>query len=154
MMAEQAPSPLQSELTENMKTAMRSGNKKRLAIIRLILAEIQQKEVDTRQALDDKVIMKLLNKMLKQRRESMEQYKKAERHDLFDQENYELGVISEYLPESLSEEEIEKIVIDAIETTSASSMKDMGKIMSYIKSNVKDNIDMAVVSTLVKNKLL
>ena len=98
--------------------------------------------------------MKLLNKMLKQRRESMEQYKKAERHDLFDQENYELGVISEYLPESLSEEEIEKIVIDAIETTSASSMKDMGKIMSYIKSNVKDNIDMAVVSTLVKNKLL
>ena len=84
----------------------------------------------------------------------MEQYKKAERHDLFDQENYELGVISEYLPESLSEEEIEKIVIDAIETTSASSMKDMGKIMSYIKSNVKDNIDMAVVSTLVKNKLL
>ncbi|MEG3591827.1 MAG: GatB/YqeY domain-containing protein [Pseudomonadota bacterium] len=154
MMAEQAPSPLQSELTENMKTAMRSGDKKRLAIIRLILAEIQQKEVDTRQALDDKVIMKLLNKMLKQRRESMEQYKKAERHDLFDQENYELGVISEYLPESLSEEEIEKIVIDAIETTSASSMKDMGKIMSYIKSNVKDNIDMAVVSTLVKNKLL
>jgi len=153
-MAEQAPSPLQSELTENMKTAMRSGDKKRLAIIRLILAEIQQKEVDTRQALDDKVIMKLLNKMLKQRRESMEQYKKAERHDLFDQENYEFGVISEYLPESLSEEEIEKIVIDAIETTSASSMKDMGKIMSYIKSNVKDNIDMAVVSTLVKNKLL
>ena len=106
MMAEQAPSPLQSELTENMKTAIRSGDKKRLAIIRLILAEIQQKEVDTRQALDDKVIMKLLNKMLKQRRESMEQYKKAERHDLFDQENYELGVISEYLPESLSEEEI------------------------------------------------
>jgi hypothetical protein len=154
MMAEQAPSSLQSELTENMKTAMRSGDKKRLSIVRLILAEIQQKEVDTRQTLDNNALVKLLNKMSKQRRESMEQYKNAERQDLFDQENYELSVISEYLPESLSQEEIEKIVIDAIGATSASSMKDMGKIMSHIKSNVTGNLDMSIVSTLVKNKLL
>jgi len=137
-----------------MKTAMRSGDKKRLSIVRLILAEIQQKEVDTRQTLDNNALVKLLNKMSKQRRESMEQYKNAERQDLFDQENYELSVISEYLPESLSQEEIEKIVMDAIETTSASSIKDMGKIMSHIKSNVTGNLDMAIVSTLVKNKLL
>jgi len=137
-----------------MKTAMRSGDKKRLSIVRLILAEIQQKEVDTRQTLDNNALVKLLNKMSKQRRESMEQYKNAERQDLFDQENYELSVISEYLPESLSQEEIEKIVIDAIGATSASSMKDMGKIMSHIKSNVTGNLDMSIVSTLVKNKLL
>ena len=136
-----------------MKAAMKSGDKSRLGIIRLILAAIKQREVDERIELDDEQVLLVLDKMVKQRRDSVTQYENAGRTELADQEKYEITIIQEYLPAPLSESEINKLITEAINTTGAASMKDMGKVMGNLKSRLQGRADMGAVSSLIKEKL-
>ncbi len=137
-----------------MKSAMRAGDKPRLGTIRLILAALKQIEVDERldELTDERVII-VLDKMTKQRRESISQYEKADRNDLADQEKFELGIIQEYLPAALSEEEITELINSAITETGASSIKDMGKVMGILKPKMQGRADMGKVSGQIKAKL-
>lgn len=132
---------------------MKGGEKSRLAIIRLINAAIKQQEVDERIELNDAQVIANLDKMSKQRRESIEQFKKANRDDLVKQEVYELGIIKEYMPEQLSDDEISQLVNEAISTTSAGSIRDMGKVMAYLKPKLQGRADMAQVSGTIKSLL-
>ena len=144
---------LSERITSDMKTAMKSGEKRRLGIIRLIRAEIKQREVDERIILSDEQIITALDKMLKQRRDSITQYEKAGRSELAEQEHYEVGVIKGYLPEALSEDDIAKLVDAAIQQANASSMKEMGKVIGWLKPKLQGRADMGMVSALVKQKL-
>jgi hypothetical protein len=144
---------LKENLQQDMKTAMRAGDKPRLAVIRLINAAIKQREVDERIELDDAQVTAVLDKMAKQRRESIEQYEKAGRNDLADQENFELEVLKTYLPEQLSEAEIDAMIEAAIAATGAASIKDMGKIMGQLKSKLAGRADMGAVSGKIKARL-
>ncbi len=146
-------SPLKSKLTEDMKSAMRDGDKSRLQTIRLILSAVKQQEVDTREEQTDDDIIASLTKMQKQRRESISQFEKAERQDLVDKEKQELEVISEYLPEALSEDEIDQLISEAMTASGASSIKDMGKIMGILKPKLAGRADMGVVSAKIKSSL-
>ena len=146
-------SDLKAKLTEDMKTAMRGGEKERLQTIRLILAAVKQQEVDTREEQSDDDIVASLTRMQKQRRESITQFEKAGRQDLVDKEEQELVVISEYLPAALSDEEIEKLIAQAMTESGASSMKDMGKVMGILKPKLAGRADMGAVSSKIKSAL-
>jgi len=136
-----------------MKTAMRAKDSARLSAIRLILAAVKQKEVDERIELTDGDVVGILEKMIKQRRESIAQFEKAARKDLADAEKFELGVLSGYLPQQLGEAEIQKEINSVIAEVGAGGVKDMGKVMAALKSRLAGRADMGKVSTLVKARL-
>ena len=144
---------LKQQLTEDMKTAMRGGDKHRLGVIRLVLAAIKQREVDERIELDDAQTLAVLEKMLKQRRDSVSQYAAANREDLADVERAEMTVIEGYLPAQLDAAELDALIAAAIASTGASSPRDMGKVMAAVKEKAAGRADMAQVSTLIKAKL-
>lgn len=144
---------LKAQLTEAMKTAMRAQDKARLGVIRLILAAIKQQEVDTRQEQDDIAVLAVLDKMVKQRRESIRQYTEAGRLELAEQEQFEINVIQEYLPQTLSDEEVAALVAEAVAATGAASVKDMGKVMAWVKPKAQGRADMGKVSSLIKSSL-
>jgi uncharacterized protein YqeY len=144
---------LQNRIQQDMKDAMRSGDKPRRDVIRLILAAIKQREVDERIVLDDNQLLVVLDKMAKQRRESIEQFTKANRNDLVDQENFELGTIKHYLPEQLDDSAIDALIDEALQTTGASTIKDMGKVMGILKPKLQGRADMSTVSGRIKAKL-
>jgi uncharacterized protein YqeY len=136
-----------------MKAAMRAKESARLSAIRLILAAIKQKEVDERVELGDADVVSILERMIKQRRESIAQFEKASRTDLVEGEKFELGVLSAYLPRQLSDLEVEKALAAAISESAATSVKDMGKVMALLKPRLAGRADMGKVSGLVKAKL-
>lgn len=145
--------PLKDRIQQEIKDAMRAGDKQRLATIRLIHAAIKQKEVDERISLDDSQVTTVLDKMSKQRRESISHYEKANRTDLVDQEEYELKIIQEYLPEQLDKEELNALIEAAMAETGASSIRDMGKVMGLLKPKLQGRADMGAVSALIKARL-
>jgi uncharacterized protein YqeY len=136
-----------------MKAAMRAKDKARLGAIRLILAAIKQREVDERIELDDTQVIVVLDKMTKQRRESISQFEKAGRDDLIAQENAELAIIQPYLPAALGEDELNALIESALQTTGATSIKDMGKVMGLLKPKIQGRADMGAVSALIKSRL-
>ncbi len=144
---------LKAQITDDMKAAMKAGEKDRLATIRLILAALKQKEVDDRVELDDAMILQILDKMVKQRRDSIQQYQNAGRPELADKEQAEIDIIQTYLPEQLSDDEISAMIDAAIADTGASSMKDMGKLMGVLKPKLQGRADMGAVSGLIKARL-
>lgn len=146
-------SELKAQITQQMKEAMRAKDKARLGTLRLILSALKQIEVDERIELDDNRVLQVLDKMVKQRRDSIAQYQAAERPELADKEQQELEVIKTFLPQPLSEDEIHAIIDDAISQSGASSMADMGKVMGIIKPKLQGRADMGKVSGLVKAKL-
>jgi len=141
---------LKHRIKEDMKSSMKSGDKARLGVIRMILAAIKQVEVDERIELDDERVIVVLDKMLKQRRDSIKQYRDASRIDLAEIEEAEVLVIQDFLPQALSEAEIDEMVTKAIAETGAESIKDMGKVMAVLKPQMQGRADMAVVSARVK----
>ena len=144
---------LKDQIVEDMKTAMKAGDKDRLKVVRLILAAIKQIEVDTRQELDNTAILAVLGKMVKQRHDSIEQFDKGERKDLSAIEQAEIVVIEGYLPEQLSADEIATMVNDVIAATNAESIRDMGKVMGQIKAKAAGRADLVAVSATVKERL-
>jgi hypothetical protein len=144
---------LKDRITQDVKDAMRAKDKPRLATLRLITAAIKQREVDERIELDDTQVTLVLDKMVKQRRESIVQFEKAGRDDLIAIENNELEIIIPYLPEQLSEDEINALIDSALEQTGASSIKDMGKVMGLLKPQLQGKADMGAVSALIKSRL-
>jgi uncharacterized protein YqeY len=144
---------LKAQITEDMKAAMRSGEKDRLGVIRLILAALKQREVDERIVLDDAQTLAILEKMLKQRRDSIEQFSAAGREDLAAIERAEVTIIQTYLPAQLSAEELEQIVAKAVSESGAAGPKDMGKVIGLIKPQIAGRADMGQVSELIKRKL-
>ena len=146
-------SPIAERVRADMKTAMKSGDKRRLGIVRLIRAAINQREIDERITLDDGQITSVLGKMAKQRRESIDQFRSAKRDDLVEQESFELQVIQDYLPAPLAPEEVEALIDAAIEQVGAASMKDMGKVMGVLRPRVQGRVDMGAISARVKGRL-
>ena len=146
-------SDLKLRINEDVKTAMRSKEKDRLAALRLITAAIKQREVDERISLDDGQVMAVLNKMAKQHRDSIEQYTSAQRVDLVEKEQFELDIILGYLPRPLDAAEINTRIDEIIAATGAAGMKDMGKVMGQLKSALQGRADMGQVSALVKARL-
>ena len=146
-------SDLKKQIQDATISAMKSGEKERLKIIRLITSSMKQVEVDERIELDDARIIAILDKMVKQRRESISQFKTAGRDDLVKQENFEIDIIQEYLPQALSEEEVDDIVNQAIATTGANSIKDMGKVMGLVKPQIIGRADMGEISGRIKSIL-
>jgi hypothetical protein len=144
---------LKAQIQSDMKTALKGGEKARLGVIRLILAAIKQREVDERIELDDSQVLAVLDKMLKQRRDSIEQFSAAGRKDLEDGERFEVEVIQGYLPAALSEAEISALVDAAIAQAGAAAMSDMGKVMAILRPQVQGRADMGAVSALVKRRL-
>ncbi len=146
-------SELKQRITEDMKAAMRAKEKDLLLTIRNILAVIKQQEVDTREELDDAAVLAIIDKLAKQRRESISQFSDAGRDDLVAQEELELGFIQTYLPEPLSDDEVKALVADAIASTGADSMKDMGKVMAHLKPAAQGRADMGKISGMIKAAL-
>ena len=144
---------LKNQITEDMKTAMRAKDSARLQTIRLILAAIKQKEVDSRVEADDAEVVRVLDKMVKQRKDSIEQFTKAGRTDLVAKEEAETVVISAYLPQRMGADEIERIVRDIIAQVGAASLADIGKVMGAAKKSLDGKADMAVLSATVKRLL-
>jgi len=144
---------LKDKLTEAMKEAMKNKEKERLAAIRLALSALKQVEVDERITLDDARVIAILDKMVKQRRDSITQYEQGGRQDLADQERYEIGVLSDFLPAALSEAEIKALIDAAVAETGANGMADMGKLMNVLRPQLQGKADMGAVSALVKAKL-
>jgi uncharacterized protein YqeY len=136
-----------------MKTAMRSGEKERLGVIRMITAAIKQREVDERITLDDAQVLSVLEKMIKQRKESLVQFQAGNRQDLADKEAGEITLLQGYLPSQLSDAELDVLIVEAIAATGASSIKDMGKVMGIIKGKAQGRADMAAVGAKIKAKL-
>jgi len=144
---------LKDRILSDVKDAMRAKDKPRLGTLRLITASIKQQEVDERIELDDTQVLTLLDKMCKQRRESISQFEKAGRDDLIAQEVLELDLIQTYLPEQLSEAEIAALIEETMAATGAASIKDMGKVMGQLKPKLQGRADMSAVSALIKAKL-
>jgi len=146
---------LKQTITEDMKNAMRAGDKPRLGVIRLATAAIKQIEVDERIELqdDDTRVITIIDKMIKQRRESISQFEKANRDDLVKQEEFEITILQPYLPAALSADEIDSLVNDAIDKTGAASIKDMGKVMGILKPQMAGRADMGKVSQTIKARL-
>ena len=144
---------LKQRIQDDMKSAMKASEKRRLGTIRLILAAIKQREVDERIEMDDDQVLLILDKMTKQRRDSIAQFEQAGRTDLAEQEAFEIEVLKEYMPEGLSEDEIISLVKEAIATSGAESIRDMGKVMGQLKPKVQGRADMGAVSALVKQQL-
>lgn len=146
-------SALKQRFTDDMKQAMRSKDKPRLGVVRLVLAAIKQREVDERIELDDTQVLVVLDKMVKQRRDSIQQFEAAGRQDLADQEHFEISVLQDYLPAALGEEEIEALIDAAIKTSGAASMQEMGKVMGLLKPQMQGRADMGQVSQKIKQRL-
>ena len=136
-----------------MKTAMKAGDKDRLKVVRLMLAAIKQVEVDTRKDLDETAVLGVIEKMVKQRKDSVEQYTKGNRQDLADSEQAEIAILDTYLPEKLSNDELAALMDDVIAATGAESIRDMGKVMGSIKAKAAGRADMGAVGALVKERL-
>ncbi|HVC30539.1 MAG TPA: GatB/YqeY domain-containing protein [Steroidobacteraceae bacterium] len=145
---------LKERITEDMKSAMRAGEKERLGTIRLALAAIKQREVDERIALDDGQVLVVLEKMIKQRREAISQFQAGGRADLVAKESAEVSVLEAYLPARLGAAELDALIDGAIASTGAASAKDMGKVMALVKSQAQGRADMGAVSARVKEKLV
>ncbi len=144
---------LKTRITEDMKQAMRDQNKAKLQAIRLITAAIKQKEVDERITVTDTDVLAILDKMVKQRKESIRQYEAANRQDLVAQESFEIGVIQAYLPVQLTDAEIDALITNACEEVNASGPQDMGKVMGILKPKLQGRADMTIVSGKIKAKL-
>ena len=144
---------LKQKITDDMKAAMRSGDTKQRDTIRLLQAAIKQREVDERIELDDAAVIAVIEKMLKQRRDSIAQYEAAQRQDLVNVEKDEISVLSAYMPQALSESEIEILIAEAISEAEAKGMQDMGKVMALLKPKLTGRADMAKVSSLIKGKI-
>ena len=144
---------LKARISDDMKSAMKAGDKDRLKVVRLILAAIKQVEVDKRIELDDAAVLGVLEKMVKQRRDSVEQFQKGNRDDLAQIELSEIEVLEEYLPEQLSDAELDAMIDEVISATGAESIRDMGKVMGAIKSQAAGRADMGAVGAKVKAKL-
>ena len=144
---------LKQRITEDMKAAMRSGDTRQRDTIRLLQAAIKQREVDERIELDDAAVIAVIEKMLKQRRDSIAQYEAARRVDLADIEKSERSVLSAYMPQALNDAEIEALIAEAISATEAKGMQDMGKVMALLKPKLAGRADMAKVSILIKGKI-
>jgi hypothetical protein len=144
---------LKERITEDMKTAMRSGEKDRLAVIRLLQAAIKQREVDERITLDDAQITSVLEKMIKQRKESVVAFEKGARPDLVAKENAEIVILQPYLPAQLSDADLDALIAEAISSTGAASIKDMGKVMGVVKAKAAGKADMGAVGARIKAKL-
>ncbi len=144
---------LRERVDEDVKAAMKAREPERLGALRLLLAAVKQREVDERVRLDDAGVVAVVEKMIKQRKDSIAQYEKASRQDLADRERYEVGILETYLPQRLSEAEIEAAVAEALAATGARSPADMGKVMGVVKPKLAGRADMARVSALVKAKL-
>jgi uncharacterized protein YqeY len=146
-------STLKPRLEAAMKAALRAGEKPRLSAVRLVLAAIKQREIDERIEMDDTQVLSVLDKLVKQRRESIAQFEAAGRQDLVDKETFELRVIQEFLPEPLSQAELDDLVEAAIQATAAGSIKDMGKVMAWLKPRAQGRVDMAAAGAAVKKRL-
>jgi uncharacterized protein len=144
---------LRERITEDMKSAMRAGEKERLATIRLALAAIKQREVDERITLDDAQVLSVLEKMIRQRRESVTQFASGGRADLVAKENAEIALLQTYLPAQMSPAEIDALIAEAIAATGAASVKEMGKVMAVVKPKAQGRVDMGVLSARIKQKL-
>ncbi len=144
---------LKGQITEDMKSAMKAGQKDRLKVVRLILAAIKQIEVDTREELDEAAVLTVLTKMVKQRRDSIEQFVAGQREDLATIERDEIVVLQEYLPEPLSAEDLAAMVDEIIQASGAEGIRDMGKVMRQIKAKASGRADMGAVSATVKERL-
>jgi hypothetical protein len=144
---------LKSQIYDDMKSAMKSGDKDRLKVVRLILAAIKQIEVDTRAEMDDPAVLAVLNKMVKQRRDSVTQFQAGNRDDLVAIELAEIVVLEDYLPEQMSDAELDRMVDKAIADSGAESIRDMGKVMGQVKAQAQGRADMAAVGTKVKARL-
>jgi uncharacterized protein YqeY len=144
---------LKSQITDDMKSAMKAGEKDRLKVVRLILAAIKQVEVDKRLELDDGGVLAVLNKMVKQRRDSIEQFEKGNREDLAAIERGEIEILETYLPEQMSTDDLTALVDEVIAATGAESIRDMGKVMGQIKAKAAGRADMGAVSAAVKERL-
>ncbi|MGH8140720.1 MAG: GatB/YqeY domain-containing protein [Steroidobacteraceae bacterium] len=145
--------PLKERITEDMKAAMRSGQKERLGTIRLILAAIKQREVDERITLDDTQVLAAVEKMIKQRKEAITQFQAGGRADLVARESAEVAVLQTYLPAQMSEAEIDLLIAEAMASTGAQSVKDMGKVMGAVKAKAQGRTDMGALSARIKQKL-
>ncbi len=144
---------LKDRITEDMKTAMRAADKERLATVRLLLAAIKQREVDERITLDDGQVLAVVDKMIKQRREAITQFESGGRSDLVAKENAEIGVLQAYLPVQLTPAEVDALIAEAIAATGAASVKDMGKVMGFVKPKAQGRTDMGALSARIKQKL-
>ena len=144
---------LKARLTSDMKEAMRARESDRLGVIRLLLAAIKQTEVDSREDLDDAGVLAILEKQVKQRKESVRQYREAGREDLADKEQAEIGIIEPYLPAKLGADEVAALIDELIAATGAESMRDMGKVMGQLKARAQGQVDMAEASALIKKRL-
>jgi uncharacterized protein YqeY len=144
---------LKARVTEDMKAAMRAGDKDRLSCIRMLQAGIKQREVDERKTLDDGEVLAVIDKMIKQRRESVAQFEAGKRPDLVAKESAEIALLSSYLPAPLDGAEVDTLVREAIAATGASSMKEMGKVMAWLKPKVQGRVDIGALSTRVKSAL-
>jgi uncharacterized protein YqeY len=145
--------PLKDQITEDMKSAMKAGEKDRLKVVRLILSAIKQIEIDQRIEIDDVAVLGVIEKMVKQRRDSVEQFQKGNRNDLADIELAEIVVLDTYLPEQLSDAEVDALIDAAIAATGAESIRDMGKVMAHVKSEAAGRADMGAVGAKVKVRL-
>jgi uncharacterized protein YqeY len=144
---------LKERITEDMKAAMRSGERERLGVIRLITSAIKQREVDERIVLDDAQVLSVLEKMIKQRKESVAQFQAGNRQDLVDKENSEITLLQGYMPSQLSDAELDSLIGEAVAASGAASIKDMGKVMAIIKAKAQGRADMASVGAKIKAKL-
>jgi hypothetical protein len=144
---------LKDRITEDMKTAMKAGERERLGTIRLALAAIKQREVDERITLDDTQVLAVLEKMIKQRREAITQFQTGGRADLVAKETAEIGVLQGYLPAQMSEAELDALIAQSIAASGATSLKDMGKVMALVKPKAQGRADMGAVSARIKQKL-
>ncbi len=146
-------SPLKIKITEDKKSSMKSGDKKRLGAIKLILSAILDKEVETRKALTDENIFEILKKLSKKSKESLTHYKEANRTDLAEQEEFELSVFKEYLPEDMTQEEVQKMIEDIMKEKSIEQMSQIGEVMGELKKRSNNRADMGFASKFVKEKL-
>ena len=144
---------LKERITDDMKSAMRAGEKERLGTIRLALAAIKQREVDERITLDDGQVLAVLEKLIKQRKESITQFENGGRADLAAKEQFELNVLQTYLPAQMSDAEIDALIAEVIASSGATSIKDMGKVMGLVKAKAQGKADMGAVSARIKQKL-
>jgi len=144
---------LKARITEEMKTAMRSGDKDRLGLIRMLQAGIKQREVDERIQLDDSQVLSVIDKMIKQRKESVSQFQAGGRDDLVARESAEIAWLTEYLPAQLSDADLEALIKEAVAATGAASIKDMGKVMAYVKPKAQGRADMGALSARIKAAL-
>ena len=144
---------LKDQLTSDMKVAMRAKDSERLRVVRLVLAAIKQVEVDQRKDVDDNAVLAVIEKQVKQRRESIKQFSDAGRTDLADKEQAELEILTPYLPEPLSEAELDALIGELIESTGATSIKDMGKVMGQLKARAQGRVDLGAAGARIKSRL-